>query len=525
MNGKSAVRPWSGILSLDLRSLALYRIAIGTCLLCDLLLRLPLIDDFYTDLGVLPRTALIQHSPDPWAVSIHLMSGEWSIQLGLHLLAIAFACGMIAGYRTRLCTAFAWFLACSMYVRNPLVGYGADRMLRALLFWSMFVPSNGRWSLDRTLNADAPALPINHSSWGAQALVLQLCFVYWFAAALKWDAAWVSDGSAIYYALNLDMIATPFGRSLLAHPKLLPVLTHGTLLLEVMGPVLVFIPIANGSVRFVVVLIFLAFHAALGLAMNLGLFSWVCAAAWLMFLPPLVWEHLERWPVAKYLREMIGRTVERLRAWIIVRRMSPPPPPSQWKGVMANAIVLFAMLLVFAGNMSTLPWMNFRLPDVWQRLASVAQLQQRWGMFAPHPLVDDGWYVIEGVLATGERVDVWNERGKPDYAKPVDVTRIYRGAMWVEYLNNIHLAVYQPYFGEYLCRTWNKRHTGQEQVIRVYVTFMSEPTPPPGHPLPAPTRESHWKQECSAQGLSGAHADSRRSAESGSNPVGTRLVR
>ena len=92
---------WRRAFSLDLRSLALFRIALGTVLLLSLIALLPDIDAFYTDGGVLPRDALINQFGNPWTISVHLMSGQWSVQLGLFLIAIGFAVGVIAGYRTR----------------------------------------------------------------------------------------------------------------------------------------------------------------------------------------------------------------------------------------------------------------------------------------------------------------------------------------------------------------------------------------------------------------------------------------
>ncbi len=287
------------ILSLDLRSLALFRIAIGTCLVCDLISRLPDIDAFYTDAGILPREAVVGPLGSPWTLSIHLMSGQWAVQFALMLVAIIFALGMTVGYRTRLCTVVSWFLLTSMQARNPIIGHGGDTLLRVLLFWSMFVPLNGRYSLDQALNPSGPRLPVTHMSWGSQALMLQLCFVYWFTAAAKLHPVWLGEGSAIYYALNLDQFTRPFGYFLLGFPGLLRQMTHGTMLLEAFGPLLVFSPIWTGPLRLLMVLAFIGLHAGIGLSMYLGNFSWVCAAAWLMFLPPLVWDRLGRWAGAR----------------------------------------------------------------------------------------------------------------------------------------------------------------------------------------------------------------------------------
>jgi predicted DCC family thiol-disulfide oxidoreductase YuxK len=281
------------MLAVDLRSLALFRVALGTCLVVELAGHIPEIDDFYTDAGILPRDALISQFGQPWAVSLHLVSGQYVVQLALLLIAIVLALGLVAGYRTRVCAAGSWLLLCSIQVRNPVILHGGDDILRLLLFWCMFVPLNARFSLDRALNPAAPPGEPTHFSAGSLGLVLQICSVYWFAAIAKWHPVWNVEGSAIYYALSLGQFATPFGTFLLQFPRLLRLMTFGTVALELVGPMLAFCPFLGGAVRLVIVLIFIGFHTGLGLSLRLGNFPWVCASAWLALLPGLAWQILE----------------------------------------------------------------------------------------------------------------------------------------------------------------------------------------------------------------------------------------
>ena len=207
-----------GILSLDLRSLALFRVTFGLVILCDLISCIPEIGAFYTDQGIMPRDALVGKFSIPWMMSLHLMSGGWVVQLALFLVTIAAVCGMILGYRTRLSTFVTWVMIWSLHNRNGMILHGGDDMVRVLLFWCMFAPLNGRWSLDAALNPRSPPLDNDNYSWGTQALMLQLCFVYWFTAAWKWGPVWTTEGSAIYYAMNLDEFVTPVGKVLLGFP-------------------------------------------------------------------------------------------------------------------------------------------------------------------------------------------------------------------------------------------------------------------------------------------------------------------
>ena len=69
------------VFSLDLRSLALFRICLGLILIADLIVRAEHLEDYYTDLGVLPRSFLIDNYLHPCQWSFHLLSGETLIQI------------------------------------------------------------------------------------------------------------------------------------------------------------------------------------------------------------------------------------------------------------------------------------------------------------------------------------------------------------------------------------------------------------------------------------------------------------
>src|SRR5260370_33969277 len=100
--GTSTGRPMRVFLErafgIDLRSLALFRAALGTVLLADLALRSVNLATFYTDLGVMPRDWLVSVN-GPWRFSLHAANGEpWFAGLLLALEALA-ALALLAGYR------------------------------------------------------------------------------------------------------------------------------------------------------------------------------------------------------------------------------------------------------------------------------------------------------------------------------------------------------------------------------------------------------------------------------------------
>ena len=281
--------------SLDLRSLALFRIGLAAVLLGDLFFRSFDLTAFYTDWGVLPRAALLDKFAPADRFSIHLMSGQPTVERALFLLAAFFAVMLLLGVKTRLSAIACWFMLVSLQNRNPEILQGGDVYLRQLAFWAMFLPIGAIYSVDSALNssqADPESAADKHSyfSMVGIALMLQIAFVYSFSVLLKTGSAWHDEHSAVYYALSIQQMSTPVGHFLLHFPKLLPWLTRGTLIQEASIPILVLMPFFFGPVRTLAVLSILVLHAALGISIRLGHFPWIAAAAALPLLPSWFWD-------------------------------------------------------------------------------------------------------------------------------------------------------------------------------------------------------------------------------------------
>jgi len=100
------------------------------------------------------------------------------------------------------------------------------------------------------------------------------------------------------------------------------------------------------------------------------------------------------------------------------------------------------------------------MPDRYRWIGVATRTDQVWDMFAPYPLRDDGWYVIEGALHSGRQVDVFRGGAPVSFATPSPsaIAAQYKDERWRKYLMNLYLAVnsdYRLYYGQYLCRSWN----------------------------------------------------------------------
>jgi hypothetical protein len=464
------------LLGIDVRSLAVFRIGVGALLLYDLATRAVDLRAHYTDWGVLPRDAAAAWLGERARLSLHLLGGSTWFEALLFALAGACAAALALGWRTRVATVASFVLLQSLQARNPLVDHGGDNVLRVMLFWSMFLPLGAAWSFDaaRRRARGESALGRHVRSMAAIAIRLQLCYVYWFTALLKTAPSWHAERSAIARALHLDHLVTPFGQLLLDYPRLLEVATVLTLWLELLGPLLVWVPVLLGPTRFVAVLVFVQFHlVGLGAALELGTFPWVCAVSWLLFLPTWFWDRLPATRKAAHVAEGAAR-------------LEPPPSsPRAETGASASRFgrraldVVAAVLLAYVTlwNVESLGGPFRRaLPSAARTPGWVLGLHQGWRMFTPGPPHEDGWYVMPGLLESGRELDAWTGE-LATYAKPRLVSEVMRNPRWRKLLANLWDPDYEgarPLFTAYLCRAWNEQHEGPEHLLGFQLVYVSE---------------------------------------------------
>ncbi len=481
-------------LTLDLRSLALFRICLGLCLFVDVFYRLIYINDFYTDQGVLPRSALLEHFLGAWEYSVFLIAGKTEIVFFLMSLTLVAIAMMTVGYRTRLAAFVTWFFVTSLQTRTQIVLHGGDDLLRVLLFWCQFVPLGAELSVDKAL-AKAKNTPHSILSFGGVGLILQLLFMYLFTAALKFHPVWHVEGSAIYYALSLEQFTDTPGQWLLNFPQFLKYLTFSTLFLEWAGPILVLIPGIQKYVRIPVVLSFVGFHFGLFITLHLGPFPWTCIAAWLMLLPSEFWQFSKIQQIYNGLDRCMGILASSLQKLKLKGEEIFVEYPNFAEYIAATFIVLTVFW-----NLSHHESLHLRKPDGLRIVMNLTKMYQKWNMFAPYPRKDDGWYIIEAKLFNGQSVNPMAEDFIYTEEKPKDVASTYINTMWRKYLSNTWLKTnhqYRVYFGRYLCRKWNQPQKSQDEKINtIRISYMLKMVPAPGTPPEPVRKELLWRHYC-----------------------------
>ena len=436
------------LFGIDLRSLAIFRISIALIIIVDLIGRFTDLEAHYTNRGVLPIDEVIEHSPK-WRVSVHLLNGSIEFQTALFIIAGLFAVALLLGYRTRLVTPVVWLLTISVNSRNWLLMQGGDYLLCLLLFWGMFLPLGARYSIDHLRTPDQFQESNLIFSGGTVAALLQICFVYWFSVALKLPKNWIIRGTGVYYALMLDRYVTNFGKLLLESPPLLlKFLTYATIGLETFGPLLAFSPLFSGPVRCLVILSFIIFHFIMGRALELGLFTYICMASWLLFVPSWFWDQF----LGKFKTPVQGV-------------YSPMREQAAWK----NLLAIFFLIYVLMWNLRTV-YPSLFFPRAVQSIGHTLRLDQWWGLFRG-PSRNDGWHVIVGELQDGTQVNLLNPDRTVSWEKPELVVAIHKNHRWRRWFRSL---MFKEDYARYLCQHWNETHTGEKQITSLKIYYLHE---------------------------------------------------
>ena len=280
---------------MDSRSLALFRVCIAVILLVDFLFtRMPYFNFFYTEQGVLPLYQLLG-GDSFWAStsSLNFMFFGAVYQWALFAVAIIAFFMLLVGHRTKWAVFVSWILLVSFQSRNFLVLNSGDTLICLMLFWALRLPLGKCFSVDSALR-EQKEKAFSTFSINSFAFILQILLVYFFTFLLKTGEEWKS-GQAVYYALMLDNFRTVWGDMLLRYPLVMKGLSLITYyFIESVVPLLFVCLGFFWRIRLLLIICICGFHFSMAVFLHLGLFSWICVAGWLAFLPSEFWEWAKR---------------------------------------------------------------------------------------------------------------------------------------------------------------------------------------------------------------------------------------
>ena len=233
------------VFSIDIRALAFFRMFIATILLFDFSRLCSYSTYFFSDQGVLPRAdALKLMAPGMW--SINLLNGSSTFQLALFIIGIFFSVLLLFGCRTKLSLFIVFIIHLSVNSRNMLIIQGGDTLLNCLMFWSLWLPLNHSYSIDSALSKGILNKEYTNTnlifSVATVAILLQAAYVWFISGLIKLPGFYWHSGEAITRILRAEWISSPLGTYLRNFPSIWKSLTFYVLYLEVIGPILLFMP-------------------------------------------------------------------------------------------------------------------------------------------------------------------------------------------------------------------------------------------------------------------------------------------
>lgn len=479
---------WFG--DVDARPFALFRIGFGALMLKEALYGLIAARTFYTDSGVLPRSALSVLGIDRFSL-LNVLPADWMVLIFFSVWVLV-ALGLLLGFHTRWMTILNFLLLISTVNRNPLIASGAETAQCAYAFWALFVPLGRCYSLDArragNVNPNIYAFP-------PRMIQLQIVIIYVFSTLIKLQGHSWLDGTALYKALQVTLYTFPLGNSLVANvsPDVLRLLTHFSLLIEAAFPLLAFTPFGQPYLRAVALLSGLGLHLGIGAAMNIPNFPAIMLISYLTLLDP-------RW------LDWVENQLTKRRGLVFTRSASQTVDDNLLFAFVGGALqgaLRGAFALVVAVCVGLVLWGNIlnndriandvgavAMPANLDNLLHNLNLSQSWSLFAPEPLPVDSWFKLAGTFNDGQVLDLRTGES-PGTARP----HYYFGpwARWNKFEENLMRSDAQSPalvgWADYACRT-------TPNLQSVQMILRSRPTVAPGEPIQAYTDRVLMSKTC-----------------------------
>jgi hypothetical protein len=487
-------------LTVDPRSLGLFRVVFGLVLLSDLARRWVELGFWYTNSGLLPNHTLLWRPPTSNMFSLFFTASSLrEAQLGFVLCAAVYAMFTL-GYRTPWAQALTLLARVSLNSRLAVLENGGDMVMDLLCVLTLPLPLGARFSLDAVVSTpenltlpDEPSAtravspPTNAPvvSLAVLALLLQFAAIYMFNASAKSGPAW-RDGSAVYYALHQDKLVTWLGVWLREHLSVSAVhaLTWSTLATEWSAFALLITPLFVRQARLLAVCLMPALHVGFALGLNLGGFSPAMISFYPLLLMAAHWDALSR---------RFGASVRPISAALeaFVRRWLRSRPPAimaasgvrRWLREGAVLLVLVAIASEALNDNVAVPQaLRIHEPSWAKAVIEYPRILQGWRMFSSEPSRVDSMIYVDATTAAGVHVDPYNAvaSDQPYPAGTVIPTHMGQSQFFVMYSERIPYDAYAAYrtaFSEWLLAYPARTGRAEDCLLSYDVYLVTDRTP------------------------------------------------
>ncbi|MEV8100465.1 HTTM domain-containing protein [Kitasatospora sp. NPDC085879] len=286
--------------AVSLRAAALLRIGYGLLYLTFLLREFPHRDEIWGP-------------GSPWtpelARELQAQNGEFTLLTlsdsstwfeACYVLALVTSALFALGWHTRAVSVLFALVVTSFHSRAVLMTDGGDNLIALMAVYLALTACGRRWSLDsRRARSARPASGPVHPwrryaepvrsrvavllhNCGMFVIAAQVCILYGSAGLSKVQGSLWRDGTALHYALHLDLFRPWPALSAQAdsHPLLLTAVCYLTVVVQVAFPFTLF-----SKVKYTALAVLLGMHLGIALLLGLPLFSFAMITADAVFLP------------------------------------------------------------------------------------------------------------------------------------------------------------------------------------------------------------------------------------------------
>ncbi|KUN83996.1 deoxyribonuclease HsdR [Streptomyces bungoensis] len=292
----------------SLYAAAVLRIGYGFLYLAFLLREFPHRDEIWgPDSPWTPALARQLFDQTGWASVLTLSDSRAYFEVCYAAALITSALFML-GWRTRAVSVLFAVVVTSFHARAIFMTDGGDNLILLMALYLVVTACGRRWSLDarrtriRASAGGTPRFPLDRPSrelrrhlrdarltvitvlhnCGMLAIAAQVCFLYGSAGLYKVQGATWGNGTALHYALSLDLFRPwpELSRAADGHEVLIALACYLTVLLQVAFPFVLF-----GRLKYPVLGMLLGMHLGIAVFLGLPLFSGAMIAADAVFLP------------------------------------------------------------------------------------------------------------------------------------------------------------------------------------------------------------------------------------------------
>lgn len=475
--------------TIDTRSLALFRIAIALLAIADVISRARNFSFYYTDDGLVSQQIAERATPDTaFSFFFYVSDPTWiAVLFVIHVLV---AIQLLVGYKTRVAMILTFLFVISLDHHNPFVLSYADVLYRIMLFWAIFLPLGDRYSLDAIhRDRDPRASFVGIASALA---MIQLIFMYFLNGIHKFPSSLWRSGEAAILVMGIDEMTYFLGDFMREFPAALQV--GGWLWFHILlaSPLLLLL---HGRMRVPMVCLYLGGHLSFAITVRIGAFAYVAIAALLLFVPRELWDDL--WAVTS--RTRLADHYAGLRGRCIQAGRAVPNPRLDHEHIMrarraTYTLTMYVIVIALVISLVTvLPHITIlgqtdvpddEHPDATleeatqtQYIYTVAETfnidQPEWSIFAgPGPRSVDRYYVFPAKAADGTTYDVFNERNMT-WDRPgqelQEMHGAYRERFWMNSIRRTHFGgELNNELADHLCETWEEEHGVELTHINMY---------------------------------------------------------